>query len=586
MNQEKAEDKISKNLDGYINRFDKVSEAVTSKVSTYLINELTKVEKSGENLSALRSKLGQKITSLGYEGLTDSLNRSIDEAFKARQDYFDEFGEVEIKKQDLTRLSAINKKAIAGIYEGKLKLTTDLKSLLRKYEAGNISFDDTVLKIQANLNTLQHRAYTIANTSIMAGDRRVTTAIGEEIGVKYYKYVGQIIEGTREFCRMLLGGINPATKEANPLGNKWTVEQINQMNNEQGLNVLDHGGGYNCQHSWMPVLSDVKQKSVKGQTKTVSAKEAVQEQVKETRQDVSTMSKIDQRKAQLAKIKYQEFDKYEDAVKWAKDNYGVDIVIDWQHKSQPDYIKTTNEINKGLHWFASNNPSIDYSRTTIRIANIIGKGQAGNYELAVGGNKTTPDKISIHPIMSEGGRITTVTRILIHELQHLKEAHISYLKNDRLYAISKDILKEQKKVKSILNGIGKSYEELSEKESKLYREISYLEYTGGDTDKINALKAEALEANKRKQYINGLRYSNPLDYSTRTYSDKINGVNTVVASEWATCATEAKYASENNPKEYSHRYDSITDADGNKTPLKIYEYLNEIEKILQEEYNK
>lgn len=84
-------------------------------------------------------------------------------------------------------------------------------------------------------------AYTWINTAENASNQAVTIRKNIEAGVKYFKYAGPPAD--REFCANLLDKVFP-------------IEEIEKMDNGQGLPVLYYKGGYNCRHRWVPVLPD------------------------------------------------------------------------------------------------------------------------------------------------------------------------------------------------------------------------------------------------------------------------------------------------------------------------------------------
>ena len=66
-----------------------------------------------------------------------------------------------------------------------------------------------------------------------------------EVGLDLFIYLGPDDDITRPFCKDVL--------DANKV---WTEEQINALDNEQGLDAFTYGGGYNCRHQWRPVSAE------------------------------------------------------------------------------------------------------------------------------------------------------------------------------------------------------------------------------------------------------------------------------------------------------------------------------------------
>lgn len=88
-------------------------------------------------------------------------------------------------------------------------------------------------------STLARQIKTEINTAMANFDRSVTVKKAVDIfgDNPIFEYVGVLDNLTRTFCRNLVG-------------KQFTLKQIEQMNNGQGLPVLTNGGGWNCRHSW------------------------------------------------------------------------------------------------------------------------------------------------------------------------------------------------------------------------------------------------------------------------------------------------------------------------------------------------
>lgn len=76
--------------------------------------------------------------------------------------------------------------------------------------------------------------------------RAVSAAKASELGIDSFEYEGPDDKITRPFCQRTLEGRNP------PI---YTRSEIEAMSNGQDLPVMTYGGGYNCRHQWLPVVS-------------------------------------------------------------------------------------------------------------------------------------------------------------------------------------------------------------------------------------------------------------------------------------------------------------------------------------------
>jgi hypothetical protein len=84
---------------------------------------------------------------------------------------------------------------------------------------------------EKELNNVQ----TLAETAVAGFNNELTFAQADD-GDKYL-YSGPVTDITRPFCRAHAGKI-------------YTLEQIENMDNGQGLPVRSNLGGYRCRHSW------------------------------------------------------------------------------------------------------------------------------------------------------------------------------------------------------------------------------------------------------------------------------------------------------------------------------------------------
>jgi len=102
----------------------------------------------------------------------------------------------------------------------------------------NIDYNKATKDITALLGGVDRYTKTLLNTGlgVITESIRINNAVTAGIG--YYKYSGVIPE--REFC----------IKHYNKV---YTLDQINKLDNGQGLSVLFYRGGYNCRHFWKPI---------------------------------------------------------------------------------------------------------------------------------------------------------------------------------------------------------------------------------------------------------------------------------------------------------------------------------------------
>lgn len=82
------------------------------------------------------------------------------------------------------------------------------------------------------------RPKTLATTALAQFNNQLTLAGAEASGTTAFVYFGPISAGTRPFCRAHAGKV-------------FTLEEIQKMDNGQGISVRSSLGGYNCRHYWV-----------------------------------------------------------------------------------------------------------------------------------------------------------------------------------------------------------------------------------------------------------------------------------------------------------------------------------------------
>lgn len=84
---------------------------------------------------------------------------------------------------------------------------------------------------------------TEVNTALHSFHQTATINQAKELGIEKFIYVGPDDDVTRDFCAEVLERDPPI----------YTIDEIEAMDNGQGLDVFTTGGGWNCRHEWRPV---------------------------------------------------------------------------------------------------------------------------------------------------------------------------------------------------------------------------------------------------------------------------------------------------------------------------------------------
>lgn len=149
---------------------------------------------------------------------------------------------------DITQVSA---RAVGTIFEDGLydikrkvgaQLTSEVKKALDSRTLDGESLRVTSARISDATKKAQGQVHTIVNSGLASLQRELQAQAEEMMRSDdpLRLYVGPEDKVTRPFCSVLVGKAVPS---------KW----LSQLNNNQGLPVARHGGGWNCRHSLLPI---------------------------------------------------------------------------------------------------------------------------------------------------------------------------------------------------------------------------------------------------------------------------------------------------------------------------------------------
>jgi hypothetical protein len=158
---------------------------------------------------------------------------------------------LEFTNRDLGIVKAIKDLDLAKIYRITDTAIEEINRQIFGQVAGASKFSDMVENlrgfitgVEGKVGILEHRAKVWADTSVRAFDRKVLTMKFADDRKQKYVYMGGLVKDSRDFCIRNVGKI-------------FTREEIDTMDNGQGLPVFEFCGGYNCQHSWVPVVDEL-----------------------------------------------------------------------------------------------------------------------------------------------------------------------------------------------------------------------------------------------------------------------------------------------------------------------------------------
>ena len=132
----------------------------------------------------------------------------------------------------------------------------------------NAGFTETVEALQITITgsptvdgRLSRYVKQIASDSFALSDRVYNNQVSEELNLEFYRYVGGLIEDTRDFCKVRNGkyfhkkeveswALGGGSDAGNPYPNGQWQGQYQGTNSASIFNLC---GGYNCKHTLMPV---------------------------------------------------------------------------------------------------------------------------------------------------------------------------------------------------------------------------------------------------------------------------------------------------------------------------------------------
>lgn len=229
-----------------------------------ILNQLTKLKTAkGGKLEGIRvnlkqsQKIHKRIEQLFEQDFTDemksmikdfsSVNKSIARSYKNLGEAAD-FTDIDRSAMRVLR---------DGVYRDYVSVSGRKKQQIIQsvYDLiiGGGDFDDVVTAVQSALTgtnragavgrNLLAEARTLARDSIMQYHQEVNNLINDEIEIKHFLYVGDIMATTRDFCRRRVGRVYTRDQI-----DSWTFKWAGKSGP-----AYTHRGGYNCRHHWQGV---------------------------------------------------------------------------------------------------------------------------------------------------------------------------------------------------------------------------------------------------------------------------------------------------------------------------------------------
>jgi hypothetical protein len=231
-------------------------QAFTARLNRFLEKEIPRVARlpdaaAGQFPEALNaaSVLGGLQTGLEEAGLK-SVVRGI------RQTYADELSSL-ATRFSLTGIdnafSSADRATVEALISNDLDRVSKLISpyiddvsstMLRAVIGGQVP--DISALLGDTTDVLESQLTTELNTMLNGFSRTVTAYKANELGLELFIYIGPEDKLTRDFCSDVLSKDPPI----------YTREEIAALDNEQGLDAMIYGGGYNCRHQWAAISEE------------------------------------------------------------------------------------------------------------------------------------------------------------------------------------------------------------------------------------------------------------------------------------------------------------------------------------------
>lgn len=100
--------------------------------------------------------------------------------------------------------------------------------------------------LDKSTDILESQITTEVDTLLSGFSRTVTANKAAEFGLTLFLYIGPDDKVTRDFCHEVLSE-DPAI---------YSIDEIRKLDNDQGLDPLIYGGGYNCRHQWAAISEE------------------------------------------------------------------------------------------------------------------------------------------------------------------------------------------------------------------------------------------------------------------------------------------------------------------------------------------
>jgi hypothetical protein len=140
--------------------------------------------------------------------------------------------------------------------------------------SGSASREELISKVMSVLDTTEARTKTYVDTALSIIGRARTLAVAKNSGLVWFRYIGGVIETSRDFCVERNGNYYHTTEIEEWPDTEWDgmIEGTNSQN------IFYYCGGWNCRHEFIPVLTSmVSEEDMNRYLKGISESEKIEE---------------------------------------------------------------------------------------------------------------------------------------------------------------------------------------------------------------------------------------------------------------------------------------------------------------------
>lgn len=192
----------------------------------------------------LRNNIASILSNTGYYEVVDAYySEGFQEFVDASYEFYkDAYGmSLSFTEESLQKLTAIKQASENRLLSLSDSLKSDIEQQIIRMQFGGVTGTDALSILSDQISSYMKRyIYTWINTTSIDISTSINQFIAEDAGITKYRYTGVMDKLNRQFCRNHLNEIH-------------TIEEWQNMQNDQGGSVWTDRGGWNCRHTFVGV---------------------------------------------------------------------------------------------------------------------------------------------------------------------------------------------------------------------------------------------------------------------------------------------------------------------------------------------